>query len=158
MATKFRLEPLPIEEFLPLFKLNDEELHKRSAKWLVADTKPGYPCRVTLADAEVGERVLAVPFIHHDVQSPYRASGPVFVRENAQTVNLEVNEIPVMFHHRLLSLRAYDSDGMMLDAKVIQGTELEQAIVDHFENCDVEYQHIHNANPGCYDCTVRRTL
>ncbi len=156
MSTKFRLEPLPIEDFLPLFKLSDEELHKRSARWLVADTKPGLPCRVTLADAEVGERVLATPFIHHDVQSPYRASGPVFVREIAQTVNLAVNEIPIMFHHRLLSLRAYDSDAMMVGAKVIQGAELEQAIVDHFENRDVEYQHIDNANPGCFDCTVRR--
>ncbi len=156
MSTNFRLEPLPIEEFLPLFKLSDEELHKRSARWLVADTKPGYPCRVTLADAEVGERVLATPFIHLDVQSPYRASGPVFVRDIAQTVSLTVNEIPIMFHHRLLSLRAYDSDGMMVDAQVIQGTELEQAIVHHFQNCDVEYQHIHNANPGCFNCTVRR--
>ena len=156
MSTKFHLEPLQIEEFLPLFKLSDEELHKRSAKWLVADTKPGYPCRVTLADAEVGERVLAMPFIHHDVQSPYRASGPVFVREIAQTVNLAVNEIPIMFHQRPLSLRAYDSDGMMVGAKVVQGTELEPAIVDHFENCVVEYQHIHNASPGCFNCAVRR--
>lgn len=90
MSTKFRLEPLPIEDFLPLFKLSDEELHKRSAKWSVTDTKPGYPCRVTLADAEVGERVLATPFIHHDAQSPYRASGPVFVRENAQAADLAV--------------------------------------------------------------------
>ena len=156
MSTKFRLESLSIEEFTPLFKLSDDELHKRSAKWLVADTKPGYPCRVTLADAEVGERVLATAFIHHDVQSPYRASGPVFVREIAQTVNLAVNEIPIMFHQRPLSLRAYDSDGMMIGAKVVQGTELEQAIVDHFENCDVEYQHIHNASPGCFNCAVRR--
>ena len=70
---------------MPLFRLSDEELHERSAQWLVADAKPGYPCRVTLEDAEIGERVLAVPFIHHDVQSPYRASGPVFVRESAQT-------------------------------------------------------------------------
>ena len=156
MSTKFRLEPLPIEDFLPLFKLSDVELHKRSAKWLVADAKPGYPCRVTLADAEVGERVLATPFVHHDVQSPYRASGPVFVREIAQTVNLAVNEIPIMFHHRLLSLRAYDSQSMMVAARVVQGTELEQGIMEHFETCEVDYQHIHNASVGCFDCTVRR--
>jgi hypothetical protein len=139
-----------------LFELTDEELHKRSTKWLVADADPGYPCRVSLADAEVGERVLATTFIHHDVQSPYRASGPVFVREIAQTANLVVNEIPIMFHHRLLSLRAYDSHGMMVGASVIQGNELEQAIVGHFENRDVEYQHIHNANPGCFNCSVQR--
>lgn len=156
MSTKFRLEPLPIEEFSPLFKLSDAELHARSAKWLVANAKPGYPCRVTLADAEVGERVLATPFVHHDVQSPYRASGPVFVRETAQTAHLAVGEIPIMFHRRLLSLRAYDSEGMMIAAKVVRGTELEQAIVEHFETREVEYQHIHNASVGCFDCAVRR--
>ena len=156
MPTNFRLEPLRIEEFMPYFKLSDEELQKLSAKWIVADTKPGIPCRVSLADAEVGERVLAMPFIHHDVQSPYRASGPVFVREIAETANLAVNEIPIMFRHRLLSVRAYDSDSMMVDAQVIQGTDLKQTILDQFENCDVEYLHIHNANPGCFDCTVRR--
>ena len=156
MSAKFRLEPLPIEEFLPLFKLSDEELHKRSAMWLVADAKPGYPCRVSLADAEVGERILATPFVHLDVQSPYRASGPLFVREIAQTANLAVGEIPIMFEHRLLSLRAYDSEGMMVAARVVPGTELEQAIVEHFETRDVEYQQIHTASLGCFDCTVQR--
>ena len=71
ISTNFRLEPLRIEEFMPYFKLGDEELQKLSAKWIVADTKPGIPCRVSLADAEVGERVLAIPFVHHDVPSPY---------------------------------------------------------------------------------------
>ena len=106
MSVNFRLEPLLKDDFLPLFTLSDAELHERSAKWLVADSKPGYPCRVTLADAEIGDRVLAVSFIHHDVQSPYRASGPVFVREIGQTASLAINEIPIMFNHRLLSLRA----------------------------------------------------
>ena len=80
----------------------------------------------------------------------------MFVRETAEPAYLEVNEIPSMFRHRLLFLRGYDSAGMMIDAQVIQGTELDKAIVDHFENRDVEYQHIHNANPGCVNCTVRR--
>ncbi len=121
MSANFLLEPLRIEEFISFFKLSDEELRKLSALWIVADKKPGLPCRVSLADAEVGERVLAIPFTHHDVQSPYRASGPVFVREFAKTANLAVNEIPAMLRHRLLSVRAYDSDNMMVDAQVIQG-------------------------------------
>lgn len=156
MSINFLLVPLPLEEFLPLFELSDEQLQARSARWMVADEKPGYPCRVSLADAEVGERVLAVPFTHHDVRSPYRASGPVFVREGAQPANLEVNEVPVMFHHRLLSLRAYDSSGMMMGATTVHGAELADAIAAHFEDPRVEYQHIHNASPGCFDCAVRR--
>lgn len=156
MSTNFRITALPIEQFLPLFQLNEEELRRRSGRWLIADSNPGFPCRVTLEDAEVGERVLALPFAHHDVQSPYAASGPIFVRETATTASLEVNEIPKMLDHRLLSLRAYDSEGMMIGAKVVEGTDLKQAIEGHFENSDVAYQHIHNANPGCFNCEVRR--
>ena len=156
MSSDFLIVPLAMAEFLPLFKLGDEQLRERSARWLVVDAKPGYPCRVSLADAEVGERVLAVPYTHHDVRSPYRASGPVFVREGAQRAVVRVNDVPPMFQHRLLSLRAYDSGGMMLAAKVVPGVELAHAIVEHFNDPDVEYQHIHNASPGCFNCAVRR--
>jgi len=156
MSINFQLVPIPVEEFHPLFALSDEQLQERSAGWVVVDEKPGYPCRVSLADAEVGERVLAMSFMHHDAPSPYRASGPIFVREGAQTARPAVNEVPTMFHHRLLSLRAYDSRGMMIGARTVRGTELAEAIVAHFENPGVEYQHIHNASPGCYDCAVRR--
>ena len=55
-----------------------------------------------------------------------------------------------------VDLLCYDSQGMMIAARVVQGTELEQAIVEHFETCEVEYQHIHNASVGCFDCAVRR--
>lgn len=156
MPAQFQMEPLPREAFSPYFQLDDEALRARSARWLVADSKPGFPCRVSLEDAEVGERVLAVSYLHHDVQTPYRASGPIFVREKAQTARLSVGEIPLLLRHRELSLRAYDSNGTMIDAMVLQGVELEPAIVAFFENPDVAYQHVHNAKPGCFACSVHR--
>ena len=107
-------------------------------------------------DAEIGERVLATSFVHLDVPTPYRSSGPIFVRETAQTADLGVGEVPRMFNDRLLSLRAYDSEGMMTTAKVVPGTELAQAIVEQFMDDNVEFQQIHNASVGCFDCTVRR--
>jgi len=55
---------------------NNEELKLLDAAWITVDTEPGYPCRVSLSDAKVGERVLAVSFSHYNVNSPYRASGP----------------------------------------------------------------------------------
>ncbi len=156
MSSDFLLEPLPIEPFLELFAMEEEELLREGSRWLIAETKPGYPCRVSLADADPGDRVLATSFVHHDVTSPYRASGPVFVREVARPAQPAINEIPLMFEHRLLSLRAYDSDGMMLTANIVQGTDLQEAIVECFQDRRVEYQHIHNAHPGCYNCSVRR--
>jgi hypothetical protein len=113
MKCDFQLVAAPLEDFTHLFSLMDEELATLGATRMTVDAKPGYPCRVSLMDAEIGERVILTSFKHHDVPSPYKGIGPVFVREAAQTVQLHVNEIPSMFHHRLLSLRAYDKSAMI---------------------------------------------
>ena len=152
----FQLITLPIERFGSLLTQSDEELRTIGARRMVVDKKPGYPCRVSLVDAEPGEDVLLVPFTHHDVASPYRASGPIFVRVNARTVKLEVDEIPTMLRSRLLSIRAYDGADMMVGAEVLEGSELEEHIWRFFGDNRVAYLHVHNARPGCYNCRVER--
>ncbi len=154
MNTSFVIKAIPLSIFEKLFSLSDETLSTHHAQWLVVDTSPGYPCRVSLQDAKVGERVLALSFTHHDVDSPYRSSGPIFIREAAQEVNLAANEVPKMLRHRLLSIRAYDVNHMMIDASLCEGDPLESDIAVHFQNSRIEYLHIHNANPGCFNCFV----
>ncbi|MBI3407856.1 MAG: DUF1203 domain-containing protein [Planctomycetes bacterium] len=134
--------------------MDDSELAKHSARRCVADQKPGFPCRVSLVDAEPGERVILLPFEHHDVASPYRASGPIFVRERAQQADLDVNELPEVVRHRLLSIRAYDHAGLMIGAEVAEGRDLEVQIGCFFADAKVAYLHLHNARPGCYSCRV----
>ncbi len=156
MTEDFRLSALPIDMFRPLLSLSDGELRDRGARRLVVDKKPGFPCRVSLVDADLGERVLLVSITHHDVDSPYRASGPVFVREGAQTANPGVNEIPSMLRSRLLSVRAYDAMAMLVRSEVVDGKELDETIRRHFGDRNVQYLHLHNARPGCYNCRVER--
>jgi len=154
--TGFRLVALPHDRFAPLFGLSDAELGAMNARREIVDHKPGFPCRVSLADAEVGETVLLLPFTHHDVQGPYRASGPIYVRQGARTTGPAAGEIPQMFRHRLLSLRAYDSAATLVTASVVNGTELEGAITAMFADQAVGYLHVHNASPGCFNCLVER--
>src|SRR5207244_12139960 len=87
-STRFRISALPLQLFTSFFAMDDRELAEHGASRCVADQKPGYPCRVSLVDAEPGERVILLPFEHHDVCSPYRASGPIFVREEARQADL----------------------------------------------------------------------
>src|SRR5580704_18604757 len=103
----FRYIGLSPEPFASLLPLDDEQLAKRDMRRMTADEKPGFPCRVTLEDAEPGERVLLLPFEHHPAHSPYRASGPIFVREG-QTATYDGTEPPPVLKSRLLSARAYD--------------------------------------------------
>ena len=153
----FRISGLPVESFQPLFGLTDEELQKHGARRYVADSKPGFPCRVTLADAEPGEKLLLLNYEHLPVESsPYRAKGPIFVRESAAVKTAITDTVPDYLARRPLSVRAYDRDGMMLDADVVDGKALEPAIARFFGNPDVEYLHAHFAKRGCYMARIDR--
>jgi hypothetical protein len=156
MRTDFQFVALPIEHFTHLFSLNDTELEPLGARRMTVDEHPGYPCRVTLMDAPVGERVILTHFQHHHGNSPYQSTGPIFVREAAQRASPDVNEIPVMFNHRLLSVRAFDEAQMMKRARVVEGRALEEAIRDFFTSDAISYLHVHNAAPGCFNCAVQR--
>ncbi len=156
MPADFQFVALPVERFTHLFSMSDAELASAGAKRMTVDSQPGFPCRVSLMDAPLDERVILTHFQHHDANSPYQSTGPIFVRETAQTAVLSVNEIPIMFNHRLLSVRAYDVSAMMKAARVVEGKALEDTIRHFFTNEAISYLQIHNAAPGCFNCTVQR--
>ena len=152
----FQIAGLPPGSFQPLFALSDAELQKRGIRRCFAGEKPGFPCRVSLEDAEAGEELLLLNFEHQDADSPYRASGPIFVRKAAVERFSAINTIPEQLRRRLLSVRAYDGAGMMKIADVCEGRELEAAIGRFFSDPDVAYLHVHNAKPGCFACRIDR--
>ena len=156
MSNAFRITPLAAEMFRPLMALDDEALAERGIRRAIADRKPGFPCRASHEDAEPGERVLLLPFTHHDVDSPYRASGPIYVRESAVTAAPGVNEVPGMLLTRLLSVRAYNRGAMMVESDVVKGDSLDALIARMFVTPEIAYLHVHNARPGCFNCRVDR--
>ena len=152
----FRALGLPLSPFEPLFALDAAALEARGMRRMTADAKPGYPCRVSLQDAEPGERLILLPFEHQPAHSPYRASGPIFVREAAGAPFDEVDVVPAVLRGRLLSLRAYDAAGFIVDAEVVPGDEIEPLIERFFARAEVSTIHVHNAKRGCYACRIER--
>ncbi|MCG9767715.1 DUF1203 domain-containing protein [Pseudoalteromonas piscicida] len=156
MTTQFQINAIDYKQFKHLFSLSDEELAALHAKKLVVDAKPGYPCRVSLQESEIGEVVLLLHYQHHTTLSPYRSSGPIFVRENAVLAEPKVNEVPEILQTRSLSIRAYDSLGVMIEAQIVKGMEIKDCLHTIFDDHKIEYVHIHNANPGCFNCIASR--
>jgi hypothetical protein len=152
----FRISALEAGEFSHLFGMDTGELEKLGVKRMEVDTHPGFPCRVSLQDAAIGETVLLLNYEHQPAASPYRSRHAIFVRESAQTAQPKVNEFPESLRIRLLSLRAFGEDGLMVDADVVHGREAEPAIRKMLENKSISYLHIHNAKPGCYAARVER--
>lgn len=152
----FVIRGLAADAFRPLFALDDEALATRGMRRVVADADFGYPCRVSLSDAKAGERLLLLPYLHHDVAGPYRASGPIYVREAAQVPVVLRDEVPTALARRLLSLRAYDGEGVMRGAEVVEGHALPSAIEHMLADSRVDCLHVHNARPGCFAARVER--
>jgi Protein of unknown function (DUF1203) len=152
----FQISGLPVAPFAPLFGLSDAELATRNIVRRTADQSPGFPCRVSLRDAEPGATLLLLNYEHLPVSSPYRSSHAIYVREYAEEAHLAVNEVPDVLRRRLLSLRAFDKRGMLLDADVADGRDIEPLIERMLESREVEYVHVHNAKPGCFAARVDR--
>lgn len=152
----YRVTGLSPEPFQHLFGLSDDELAPQGVKRYLVDTKPGYPDRIEMRDAEPGETVLLLNHVCQPADTPYRASHAIFVREGAvQTFDI-INQIPDVMRIRLLSLRAYSKEGMMLDADVVEGSHAETVILRFFADPDVSYIHAHNAKRGCYSGRIDR--
>lgn len=142
--------------FEPLFDLDDKMLADRGMRWMRVEAPIGYPCRISLEDASVGENVLLLPFVHQDSHSPYRASGPIFVRRGVRESRRIVGELPPYLTRRPLSVRAYDGADDIVDADIIDGGNAESLIERYLARDDTAYLHIHFARRGCYACRVDR--
>lgn len=152
----FRITGLSPEFFGHLFGLPDELLARHGAKRCFADRKPGYPDRIEVRDAEPGERLLLLNYMHQPAATPYRASHAIFVREHAARRYDRIDEIPEALRLRLISLRAFDEGDEMIEGAVLDGARLEEGIEAMFADPAARYLHAHYASRGCYAARVDR--
>jgi Protein of unknown function (DUF1203) len=152
----FRISGLSADQFAHLYGLSDQELLARGARRYRVDKNPGFPDRIELRDLEPGESALLINYIHQPADTPYRASHAIFVREGAEAARSFVDEIPEVMLQRTLSLRAFGADHMLLEAALVEGREVKDAIDHLLGNPAVAYIHAHYAKPGCYAARVDR--
>ncbi len=149
----FRITGLPAEPFAGLFTLSDQQLKAHGAVRRIADGNR--PCRISLTDAEPGEELLLVNYEHHPVDSPYRMRFAIYVRRGEQQYDA-IDQVPAQLRTRMLAVRAFDREAMMVDWELIDGQQLEGAIERLLANPDAAYLHVHFAAPGCYAARVDR--
>ena len=95
-------------------------------------------------------------YAHQPEDSPYRATHAVFVREHAEQAELSINEVPEVIRSRLMSLRFFDEHHMMIDADVVEGPGVAEALSRAFDKDEIAYVHLHNAKPGCFAASAFR--
>jgi hypothetical protein len=152
----YRIKGLDPTPYKPLFGLSEIELAERGIIRMTVTKKPSFPCRISLTDRDLGEHVLLLNHVSHDVMNPYRASHAIFVTEGEERAAEFVDEVPPVFETRILSLRGFDKNGMMQDAILTQPGEADAGIRELFANSEIETIHAHNAGRGCFSAKIER--
>jgi hypothetical protein len=147
------IDPAPYRH---LYGLSDEELASRGVVRMIVNEKPSFPCRVSLTDRDLGESVLLLNHVSHDVANPYRACHAIFITEDVEQAAEFVDRVPPVFEPRVLSLRGFDKDGMMADAILSQPGHADAGIRMLFANPAIETIHAHNAARGCFSAKIER--
>ena len=144
----YRIRGLEPQPFAALFELDDAELEARGMTRMIVDN-PNFPCRISLSDRELGEEVILLNHVSHDGNNPYRASHAIFVSKTAEAADY-VDAIPPALDRRILSLRAFDADGMMIDAALVQPGDADPAVRKLFANPAATHIDAHTATRGCF--------
>lgn len=152
----FQIQALSPEPFARYFAMAEEELARHGGRRMVVTAFPGTPCRVSLADAEIGETVVLVNHEHQPADTPYRSRHAIYVREGVARAEPAPGEVPASLRTRLISLRQFGADHMMIDADVVAGADLGPAIERAFADPAVSYLHLHYAKQGCFAARAER--
>ncbi|MBI1361802.1 MAG: DUF1203 domain-containing protein [Alphaproteobacteria bacterium] len=152
----FQIHSLPAARFADFYGKSDSDLRALGVITQIADSKPGFPCRVSLCDAEPGTRMLLLNFEHQPAATPYRSAHAIYVAEDAREAKPGVDEIPDQLRSRLISARAFSADGMLLDADVAQGDDIAPMFERLLASDNAAYLHAHFARFGCYAARVDR--
>ncbi|UWR21093.1 DUF1203 domain-containing protein [Sulfitobacter sp. S190] len=152
----FRIRGLDPAPFAPLFGQSDSQLAARNIHRSRVDSSPGVPDRITMTDLEVGDSVLLLNHTHQPHASPYRAAHAIYIKEGAQDAYDRTDHIPEVLQQRTLSLRGFDTDGMIADAALVDGADCADAIETLLADPQVAYIHAHFAARGCYAGLITR--
>ena len=152
----YRISGLDPAPFAHLYHLDDEALREHRAVRYIAGADGGFPDRIELRDARPGESLLLVNYEHQPADTPYKSRHAVFVLEGASQAAVFTDEIPPLFRTRMMSLRAFDAQGMLQEATVVFGDAMEPTVQEWLTDDRVAYIHAHYAGPGCYAGRIDR--
>ena len=153
----YRIAGLNPAQHSHLFAMSDAELAAINARRLTATADRGFPCRVSLRDADEGDNLILFHHVSHDVATPYRSAYAIYIRENAQVAAAYVDETPPVFEGRPIALRGFDADGILRNAAIALPGQADARIRELFESEEIAYIHAHNAAHGCFSAAIERT-
>ena len=153
----YKIEGLNPENFAGLFAMDAAGLESVNARRVTAGADMGWPCRVSLLHAKVGESLILLHHLSHDVATPYRSAYAIYVRETAAAAATFVDETPPVFEGRPMAFRAFDNEGMLVNAALALPGQADNRIRELLDDDRISYIHAHNAAHGCFSARIDRS-
>ena len=100
--------------------------------------------------------MLLLSYEHQPANTPYRATHAIYVRRLADRAFDAVDTVPDVLTSRLLSVRAFDPEHMMIAADVCQGDGTRKLFEGFLADPKTSYLQVHYARRGCYAARVER--
>jgi len=126
----------------------DADPGARAVRHTVADSL--YPCRKCLRNAQIGDPLLLLPYNPFTVESPCAGDGPIFIHaEGCQAALPGPGEVCEQVLGRLLSVRGFDDDAMLLSSEVVAGEQLAERAGQLLDEGSA-FLHVHFAGAGCF--------
>jgi hypothetical protein len=118
----------------------------------------GYPCRHCLREANPGQEVLLASYHLPRPRGLYWSASPIFLHGAACHRYELVDEVPEIVRNRLVSVRAYGADDMVIYdlGDVANGAEVDGLLQRCLDDARTAYVNVHTARPGCLLCTIER--
>jgi len=152
----FKITGLDGNDFSHLYGLPEDRLKSQGVIRLSIDEYPIYPDRITLRDIPVGETGLLLNHTFLDTHSPYKGSHAIFIWEGQLDAAVYVDTLPEVMERRIMSFRGFDTQDMLIEARIAQPDEAREHILSLFTDNRIAYILAHNAKQGCFSCRVER--
>jgi hypothetical protein len=88
--------------------------------------------------------------------SPYTGPGPIYVHRSECAHYQCDGSVPEQQRRRLVAVRAYDVENMMVGFAVVKGEELGVKAGELLEDEEVKFLHVYYAGPGCFAVRIDR--
>jgi hypothetical protein len=101
--------------------------------------------------------MILLNFVSADVDTPFRASHAIFVREGADRAAHYRDRMPALIDRRTTSLRAFDRHGMIRAAALAAPGEADAGVRTLLTDDAIDHVDIHTSAWGCFLARAERS-
>ena len=91
-----------------------------------------------------------------DGNTPCAATHAIYLRKDAIQAQVDVGDVSQVLARRLLSARGFNTQNLMVDADLVDGSNLAEKLEGLFATSEIEFVHVHHAKQGCFAALATR--